>query len=239
MPFNKFHNEPSCLMNRIDAAMLQAQTKTESVCADITSSAISKTVYMNESAWKVKEVDLNFSAATARSFNISKVVGANIVGNKNNKFWFYVTGYGTRICTITPNYYSDSTFATAVKAAIESAFSDSALTFTVTYSSKKMRITNGGSVAVKFIFDAVDMPHRYSTAAANMGFTQNTSSAAVTINADVATDIGTTYHIIAESSNTALNYVFNEPIEMDSDSSLQVTTGTAAIIVSLRISYGA
>jgi hypothetical protein len=187
----------------------------------------------------VREVDLNFSSATARNFNISKLVGANIVQNTNDGFWLSLTGYGFRKCTIAAGFYSDTSFAAAVKAALESTFSDSSLTFTVSYVAKKMRIVNSGAVTMTFLYDVGrNMPHQFSTAAANMGFTTNTASPAATLNADVATDIGTRYDIIAESGNTALNYVFNEAIEMDSDTALYVFTNTAAVTVSLRISYG-
>jgi hypothetical protein len=238
MPFKKYHNEPSCLPNRIDAAMSSAQTKTESAFADITSTALSKTIHMDELSWKVKEVDLNFSSSTARSFTISKLVGANIIQNRNNKFWFFLTGYGTRHCTIPSGFYSDSTFPTAIKAALEAAFADSSLTFTVSYVLRKMRIVASTPTAMRFVYEMTGMPHAYSTAAANMGFSAN-SATGTTVNADLATDIGVRYDIIAETSNTALSYVLNEPIEMDSDSALYAFTGTAAVSVSLRVSYGA
>jgi hypothetical protein len=237
MPFKKYVNEPSCLTNRIDSQMAAGKPSLYSAYVNIASAAMSETVHMEESSWEVKEVDLGFSAATGRNFTISKLIGANIVQNRNDKFWFRLAGFGTRKCTIAPSFYTAATFVTAIKAALEEAFADSTYTFTVSIVAQKIRVTNSAAAAMSFILSMPRMPHPDSTAAANLGVTAN-STPATTLNADTATDIGMQYDIITESANTSLSYVFSDKIPMDSDTALLVTTNTAAVSVGLRVAYG-
>jgi len=237
MPFEKYVNEPSCLTNRIDSQMSAGRPAMYSAYRNITSTALNESVHMDERSWKVKEVSLGFSAATARNFSISRLIGANIAQNRNDKFWFTVAGYGTRKCTIAPSFYTSATFPAAIKAALESAYSDSGLTFTVSVTAQKIRVTTtAGTVNVGFVYSMPRMPHPDSTAAGNLGVSVN-SAPATTVDADTATDIGQQYAIVTENDNTSTSYVFSDELPMNSDSALLVTTNTAAVSVALRVAY--
>jgi len=237
MPLKKYQDEVGNIPNRIDLQSRESGQKTETDFKDITSEALDFSLYQSENEWEVSEVALAFGNATARNFTISKVSGANIVDGLNDRFWFFVEGVGTKRVDITPGFYSDSEFTAEIKARLEAVFVDISLTVTASYTAKKLTIVNSGSENMKFYFTNTRTGvRRNSTAAANMGFTAD-SAEGTTVTADSAIDIGVTYSLIAETSDTSLSYVVTDKFVMDSDSKLSVTTNTASTTVTLKVSY--
>lgn len=236
MPIKKYADEPVGLYNRIDLQNEAGGVTTSTMVTDITSTGLEHTIELGESKWEVEEVALSFSGAAARNISIAKLSGANIIAGRNDRFWISVAGMVTQRVTLDPGFYDETTFPVEVKAKLDSVFSSLSVTFTVAYAAGKMTITNSGALSMVFyMVNERTGVRKNSTAAANMGFT--TDQTGTTLTADVATGIGTSFAVISATGDTSTSYVVTDNITMDSDSRLVVSTSTAAITVTSKITY--
>jgi len=99
MPLKKYTDEVGGIPNRIDEQSQRSEVKVATEVADITSVEMDFNTTMGESKWTVSEIDLLFSAATARDFTIAKKSVANIVFGRNDRFWMSVEGKVITIVT--------------------------------------------------------------------------------------------------------------------------------------------
>jgi len=239
MPLKKYFDEVAGLPNRIDEQGRTSVVKTSTEVLNTAAAGMDFSTTVNESKWTVTEIDLLFSAATARDFTISKKSVANIVFGRNDRFWMSVDGATTRRMTLTEGIYDGTTLAAEIKAQLDSVFSDLSVTFTVVLALGKLTITNSGSLNMTFYsVNTRTGTRRNSTAGDNMGFTAD-QGPATSLVSDTAIDLDSSYDIIVQSASTVLSYIMTDPLIMDSDSALNITTSTAGIVVTAKVTYEA
>ena len=249
MPIVRNPNSATALANRIDR-----QTETQIIHSSVGVLDIDTAPFeliVSEAAfnWEVKEVAINFSAATARNFSISKLVGARIVANLNDHFWIRHTVSGSPLrIIIAPGFHvTTASFATAIKTALEaqSDLSAASITFTVVYAKPTGNLTiTPSSGQVGFVYDTgttnpVSNPVRnISLAGPAMGFNEDMPLAA-SITGDTGIDVETEYDYVALTANAALSYVTTDVFEMDMDSALKITSNsvTGALVMKARVSH--
>jgi len=237
MPLTKYHDEAGAAPNRIDEQSSLSNVLTASKVSDITSAAMDFDTTMQNAKWTVSEVALLFSNTTARDFMIAKKSVANIVLGKNDRLWMSVEGQVTTKITIDPGVYTSATLIAELESKLDAAFVDLGETFTVSYSGGKFTIINSGGLDM--VFYSVNQranARRNSTIGANIGFTENQGPAASLVS-DVEVDMDELYPIIVESGNTDTSYVLTDPLVMDSDSAINISTSTAAVTVTAKVTY--
>lgn len=234
----KYQNEVAGLANRIDLQSKSAYIDTSVEIKDITSEAMDFDTTLQETAWSVKEVGLLFSGAAARDFTISKKSVANIIFGRNDRFWITVEGKSFQRITIDEGVYDSTALAAEIKSKLDATYTDLSVTFTVTFNaSNQFVITNSGGLDMTFHYvnERVGV-RRNSTLAGNIGFTED-QGPSTTLTSDTAIDLDSEYIIISETANTDTSYVLTDEVDMDSDSALSISTSTAGITVTAKVTY--
>jgi hypothetical protein len=237
MPLTKYYDEAGAAPNRIDQQGYLSKALVSTEIADITSQAMDFDTTLQESKWVVSEVALLFSGATARDFQVIKKSVANIVRGMNDRLWISVDGQVTTKVVVDPGVYTSTTLAAELKSKLESSFSGLGVTFTVSYTSGQFTITNSGGLDMSFYsINTRASARRNSTIGENIGFTQDQGPAASLVS-DTVIDLDAVYPIIAQTGNTDLSYILTDELVMDSDSALNVSTNTAAVTVTAKVTY--
>ncbi len=237
MPLKKYYDEVAGLPNRIDEQNKRSEEKTVTEIVDITSDAMDFQLTMNSDKWVVKEVALSFSSATPRNFTIAKKSIANIVQHRNDRFWLRSEDKVTTRVTVDPGVYDAAGLAAEIKSKLDDAFSDIGTSFVVTYASNKFTFDTTTSRDIQYYpINNRTGVRKNSTLGPVIGMTAETLLAN-TFFSDTNVDLDTSYTIIGASGNVATSYVLTDELTMDSSSALSITTNTAGVTVTAKITY--
>ena len=213
--------------------------------ADLTASGMNYTLWHPSDNWVVHEVLMHFSAATARSYSINKVIGRGIITNLNDLLWIKCDGTPAQSIYLEQGFYDGTTLSAQIKAQLDAntAFIAAGVApFTVSYNATTGKFTIATTAGnVQFINTNTTIGvNRNSTAGAVIGFTTDSSSAASIVGDTVVAGLGSLIPIDAEAASTDLNTIVNVDSlspHFDVDSGLNLTIGTVGITVDYKISY--
>jgi len=192
---------------------------------------------------EILEIQLNFSAATQRNYEISKVWGRGILAGVNDRLWLKIAQYSEQAITIPAGFYTGTTLAAKIKDVLDANpdFVDAgASPFTVSYtgSSGVFGITANGSAGLQYfdINTCVPIFRKHSTAGPLIGLTANQSG--TTILSDTpAYSLNVKNPISTQNSNTDLHVISTDVLVLDSDQGLGLTTSKVAINLDYKIVY--
>jgi hypothetical protein len=242
MPIIQDPNSPGGYVNRIDEAQKSGKKYTAFDTADLSSASLSLAVSNLEENWKVDEISLKFSNATARTYAVSKLAGRGVLTHKNDYFWLAHTDVVAQRIILSQGFYENSVdFVAEIKSKLDgnTAFSDAGITFTVSYDASTKLITiTPSSGSIKYLYNnTAQGVRRLSLAGPVIGFLADTGFA-TSLTGDTPVDIGTKYLIIDGTGSTVTDFVSTDDINMDLDSALLLTGTTGpAVVMDARVTY--
>ena len=197
--------------------------------------------------WVAHEVLLHYSAATARSYSINKVIGRGIITNLNDLLWISCRNYGAQPIVLSQGFYTGDQLAVELKTQMDAntAFVDSLTApFTVSYSSATGKFTitaNGAKTIQYFVTNTTVGVNRNSTAAQVIGFNVDSAFANSIVSDTVVAGLGDKVPIDQMGACTDINTIVNlDSLSsyFDVDGALNITIGAiAGLTVNYKILY--
>lgn len=225
----------------IDRIMSKRSPHVVRGCANVVSNALSA-VISSDTDWQLNSVKLTFNNATPRNYSAKILSGIKVVKDLNDYLWFQTPNTLWQQITLDAGFYNGADLATQLqdKLNANTAFSNSGLTFTVTYDGVAGTFTiTPSSGTVKYIQqnNTQRLPIRDSIAGHLFGLTADTAFVSSIVSDTFVFGLGQEAWFIDVTSGTVLEHYNNDIQTMSIDQALHIQVNVADTIVNYDVNF--
>jgi hypothetical protein len=223
-------------------------------------------LWPNMPEWSIKQISLNFSSSSNKTYSVSKLNGRGIIKGLNDNLWFKANGAPAQNIVLSPGFYTvgaDTTSSSSSESDSESessgfiplvlvdelkakldanaAFVELGLApFTVSYSTSTglFTITPDAS-EIQFLFRNESKPdvRKTSTGGPVFGLTASTALSSSISSDTSCIGFGLSFVVLTATNSSSRDVSLTDDLNMSVDDALSITVTASGMSTSYNVSY--